>query len=61
MVTQKPDQLGEQVIQTAHVLTQAHRAVIGTQGEEREIRRSERKKAERRLFQACDAHRRAEP
>lgn len=47
----------EQVIHTAHVFTQAHRAVIGTKDDERSIKRAAREQAERRLFQACDRHR----
>ena len=52
---------GAQVIQTAHKLTKAHRAVIGTLGQDRELARAERRQAERELFQACDADARRQP
>lgn len=46
---------GDQVIQTAHVFTKAHRAIKGTEGPEREARRNARKEAEKKLLSACDA------
>ena len=61
MTDQQKQDTGAKVIQTAHKLTKAHRAVIGTLGAEREVARTERRKAERELFQACDADARRQP
>ena len=49
---------GDHVIQKAHVLTNAHRAIKGAVGADREVKKDARKVAEKKLFSACDEHKR---